>query len=333
MTTRSAELLDLTSPLPPDIETRDLGRYGRLQCNAPLPFADAQRLDAALMRHPDTLLRLYPRTGRKHPDPAFLAALPALRCLWIEANAGDLVDLAPLSALPVALCELTLDTLAQGSDAGRDRPKRGLEALARLQALERLCLCGRLADLGFLRALTGLRQLSLWRTQLKSLAGIETCAALESLELHACGARDLAPLAALTRLASLEIESRSPLDGMEHLPGLAALRQLRLLGAGFKQPLLPLSALTALRVLVFDGPPTPQNLASIAAAPALRCLILPRSAGLRDAGDFEPLRGHPSLLELRIDSFDAALHARISDRFGWKLAYCNYPAPEYLAAD
>jgi hypothetical protein len=67
-----------------------------------------------------------------------------------------------------------------------------------------------------------------------------------------------------------------------------------------------------------------------AAAPSLRCLILSGSPSLHGVAALQPLASYQTLEELRIESFDERLASEVSSRYGWKVAYCNIPAEEYL---
>ncbi|WP_440224657.1 hypothetical protein ACQQ2N_05375 [Dokdonella sp. MW10] len=323
----------LKSPLKEGTFDRDLSAFERLQSTRALDAADCARLDAYLERHPETPYRLYTEVPGKPVDYAFLALLPALRHLWIEADAGDLVDLSPLRVLPEGLVSLGLDTVQFGSDPKRDRPKTGTAALGHLRHLGQLSVCGRLRDLAFLADLGRLEALSLWRNRLATLAGIEVCGALRSLDLRSAGPRDLAPIAALTSLRMLSIDHHPGITSIEPLLALRDLRQLRLLSCSITTDLPSLHGMTSLRVLLLDKLVTPSNLANIAAAPALRCLILDRSPALHAIEALRPLAGHPTLRELRLDSDNDGLHKAIRDTYGWKVAYANYPADEYLVDD
>lgn len=305
---------------------------GRLQCSRQLSDGDCAKLDAFLREHPQVLLRVYkaPKSSWDF-DLGFLARLPSLRHAWIEADAGDLNDLRPLEALPAALRTLTLDTVAQSGDSKRDKPKQNADSLRRFTALTELVLCGQFKDLAFLPALTGLQRLGLWRNKLASLAGVEALPALRYLELRTCGAKDLTPLAALDELRALEISNERGLAGLAVLSGLRRLQRLWLIACGASLQLPSLADLPELRVLVLDKLATPHNLQAAASARGLRCLILSGS-GKINPDDFQPLAGHPSLRELRIESFNEKLWKAISDRYGWKVDYCNYPADEHLSA-
>lgn len=206
----SGSCIQLRSPLASDsFPQRGLEPNGRFQSTRELIAADCLRFNAYLEKHPQTLYRLYTSDGGRAPDYAFLDALPALRELWLEAKAGDLIDLTPLRQLPPALRVLTLDTVMAYSDPKLDRPKTNIDALARLERLEELTLCGRLRDLGFLAGLARLEKLSLWRTKLNTLNGIEHCRSLKELKLVSSGAKSLGPIGELAALERLELERHS----------------------------------------------------------------------------------------------------------------------------
>ncbi len=303
----------------------------RLQCSRTLGVAACAALDAFLHARPDSLLRVYKARGSAWSfDPSFLARLPSLRRLWIDADAGDLVDLAALDAVPAAIEELTLDTLAVGSSKGKDKPKQSVESLRRFASLRTLAICGALRDLGFLAGFAQLRTLVLWRCKLRSLAGLEHAHGLADLQLHASGAKDLSPLAELVSLRSLEVHDQRTMTDLSPLGRLASLERLWIVSCGTALALPSLAGCPALKVLVVDKLATPANLERIASAPALRCLVLSGCPSLHDVDALAPLAGHPALRELRIESGDERLYRAIRDRYGWKVDYCNYPAGEYL---
>jgi len=297
----------------------------RLQCSTSLDEATCRRVDDFLRERPEELLRVYKRHGSDWTyDLTFLRHLPSLRRLWIDADAGDLNDLAPLEVLPEGLVELTLDTVAYGSDKARDKPKQNAAILRRFRSLESLSICGALRDLDFLAGLPQLRSLHLWRNKLRDLRGIEHVAGLRHLELHASGARDLAPLRGLAALESLEIWDQRTMLDLAPLGDLHALASLQLVSCGKTLDLPSFAANCALRVLVIDKLATPANLAHVAAAPALRCLVLSGSPAFVDADALQALAGHPTLRELRLEYDDESEVEDIRRRYGWKVAYCNF---------
>lgn len=320
----------LESPVPPYAMNQRIQAYDAVASRRELTADDCALFNAYLQANPATHYRLFTHPGKPPPGYEFLGGLPALRSLAITADAGDLIDLAPLGHLPPDLRWFSLDTLAMFTDPKLDRPKQHVEVLARLRQLETLILNGRLRDLAFLASFGRLRTLYLGRTRLATLDGIEACAALAELTLETTGAKDLAPLAALTELQSLELDRNPRIVSLEPLLALKRLRQLRIRASTVEGELPSLRALESLRVLALEKLATPQNLARIAAAPALRCLILSGSRALHDVDALSPLAGHPTLRELRIETHDPRIRQSIRERYGWKVEYCNLPADEYL---
>jgi|GEM_PF-6742388 len=285
----------LYSPLTSVQLTKSVEDYERLQVDGELTQADCAVLDGFLAAHPTKLFRVYHRHDEPLYDLAFLRWLPALRELWLEVGAGELNDLVPLAQLPSGIRSLTLDTLAKFSKPAADKPKRELAFLARLQALDALCLCTRLKDLRFLAQVAPLRRFSLWRCGLKELEGIDVQSGIEELELVASGAKDLAPLRALSRLRCLTLQDHRGLKDMRPLAELASLEELSLLSPA-RDAVLPedWSGLSQLRVLRLCGVPQLTDLRFVHQLPALRHLVLndPEHDTLEI---FAALRGHPTL--------------------------------------
>lgn len=324
-------VVELKSPVAATGLPGSLVENGRLQVSQPLTDGDCAVLNEFLAKHPQVMLRVWhvPKS-RARFDYKQLERLPALRHLWIEADAGELNDLAPLAGLPVGLKSLTLDTLAPQSDTAKDKPKKNAAVLSRLVALEALTICGQLANLDVLAPLSSLRRLGLWRCKLSSLAGVEKLGALQHLQLRAAGAKDLMPLAGLAGLKSLEVWDQRNLASLEPLSTLIGLERLWLISCGAALALPAFAPLTKLKVLLIDKLANPDNLHQIAGAPALRCLILPGSNALVKVEALAPLAGHPTLREVRLETFNEKVCKAMTDKYGWKIEYCNYPADEYL---
>lgn len=319
--------VEITSPASlADLEASLDG--GRLQCSHALSVNDCAVVDAFLARHPRQCLRIH---GGAVRDLGFLAHLPSLRDAWIDADAGDLPDLDALGHLPNELEALVLDTLARFSDPKLDKPKTGTQQLTRFKEMRTLTLCSRLRDLGFLAGLPSLAWLALWRNGLKDLGGIEACGGLADLVLRASGAKSVAPLRALARLRSLEIWDQRGLTDLQALAGLPALARLWIVSCGRDLALPSFAGFEALRVLVLHTGGNAAGLERIAEAPGLRCLVLGNEPALNAVEALRPLAGHPTLQEVRIDSPSEALRAAISEAYGWKVQYANWPADEYLA--
>ena len=299
---------------------------GRLQCGSPLREADCRVVDAFLGRHPAVCLRAMLDGGA---DLSFLRHVPSLRDAWVSAMPGTLNDLAPLQHLSAGLRALVLDTLEVGGDKARDQPKANAQELARFAALAELCVCGALKDLGFLTGLAQLQRLRLWRNKLKSLAGIEALRGLLHLELKSSGARDLGPVGELGELRSLDVWDQRGIEGLEALARLPKLSRLWLMSCGKGLPLPSFAGFASLRVLVLHSMADRASIEAVASAPALRCLILSNAIDANWVEALRPLAGHPSLREVRIDDSERSGPA-ITSAYGWKVAFPNFPADEYL---
>ena len=304
---------------------------GWLNCSESLSEVDCGVVNAFLETNPDQTLRIY-----KQQDTAwdfnlqFIASLPALRHLWLVADAGDLNNLEVLRGLPQELKSLILDTVARYSDKALDKPKTHVEVLSCLRELEDLTVCGKLTDVDFLASMTALRTLALWRNKLKSLCGIGSAPGLEHLVLKSPGPRSVGPLSHLQRLKSLEVWDQRNLCDLNELAALPSLARLWLLSCSNDLPIPSLHGFQSLRVLVLHSNSMLENLASIAQAPALQCLVLSNSPVFYSVESLKPLAGHPTLRELRICSNNDRLKQSIADRYGWKVEYSNFPADEYL---
>ena len=304
---------------------------GWLQCSESLEAVDCGVVNAFLEKNPDLALRIYKQPGTEwNFNLQFIASLPALRHLWLVAEAGDLNDLAVLRSLPQGLKSLILDTVARYSDKKQDKPKTHVEVMSRLSELEDLAVCGRLTNIDFLASMTALRTLGLWRNKLKSLTGIGSAGNLEHLVLKSPGPKSVAPLRDLKRLKSLEVWDQRNLSDLRQLSALPDLARLWILSCGNNLPLPSFQGFGSLRVLVLHSNSVLENLASISQAPALQCLVLSNSPIFYSVESLEPLAGHPTLRELRICSNNDRLKQSISDRYGWKVEYSNFPSDEYL---
>ena len=161
------------------------------------------------------------------------------------------------------------------------------------------------ASLDGLRALSGLRELSLFQVRYSGgYAFLEDLSGLTRLQLVAhAPMRDLSPLAGLTALRSLNIPVASGAD-LSPLRGLTALRELSLgsKGTGLLDlsPLMhaadPLPALEDLRVY---GAPMHQLVALAARLPGLRSLTLSHTGELVRV-DLSPLAALGALRSLRL---------------------------------
>lgn len=304
---------------------------GWLQCSESLEEIDCSVVNAFLKKNPAQALRIYKKPDTDWDfDLQFIADLPALRHLWLVADAGDLNDLSVLRRLPQEMKSLILDTVARFSDKNRDKAKTHVEVLSRLSELVDLTVCGQLTNIAFLAPMTALRTLALWRNKLKSLAGIGSVLGLEHLVLKSPGAKSVGPVGDLKCLKSLEVWDQRNLSELNELAALPAMARLWLLSCGSDLAIPSLHGFKSLKVFVLHSNSLLKNLASISQAPALECLILSNSPAFYSVESLKPLAGHPTLRELRICSNNDRLKHSIADRYGWKIEYSNFPADEYL---
>lgn len=303
---------------------------GSVQCARPLSADQARDLDAHLARHPRAWLRVYRELGDDVSfDLDFLAGLPALRHLHLDADAGRLNDFAALSAVPAGLESLSIDTVARFSDKALDKPKRNTHELGRFRALRSLQLCGKLSDVSFLPQLPGLASLSLWRNGLRSLEGVDALQALRTFDIHFNPSAPLHPLAACAALDALEVWDARGLDGdaFAH-PGV---RRAWFLSCGKGFTIRAGADWSALRVAVIHSADGPANLRRLASAPRLACLVLSNTPAKLAFEDFAPLFGHPTLREVRADEVKDGVLERLAAEQGWRCDPApNFPADAYL---
>lgn len=324
-------VVELNNGMPAQALNRALAPNGRLQCAEALEARTCEVVDTFLQTHPDVLLRIYQRLGSGPLlDLRFLEHIASLRKLSIEANAGELNDLSPLTSVPSEVVDLVVDTLAPFSDKAKDKIKQNTEVLKKFLALRSLSFCGRLAGLAFLQDLPELRRLQLWRCRLKNLSGIEGLTGLEALQLVASGANDLAPLGQLQGLRSLALRDQRNILTLAPITDLGRLQQLWVISCGSQLRVPSLHRLTELRVVVVDKLTSSDALRQIATATGLRCLVLSGSPELASINALAPLADHPSLREVRLETHDQQILRGISEHYGWQTRYCNFPADEYL---
>lgn len=202
-----------------------------------------------------TSLRTLDLTNNQIRDVAPLAALTALTRLKLWSN--EIVDLSPLSALD-RLVDLDIGANSSYDPHGNYRSITDLAPLRALTALTRLRVFALtlVSDVSPLAHLTNLKELLLSGSRsLGDGAGISplsSLTALTSLVIFDSGIRDVAALASLTRLVSLDISCNASGDGLcarsGALTGLTALEALRIRNCAIRSELSP-HAFSALRRL------------------------------------------------------------------------------------
>ena len=272
-----------------------------------------------------SLKKLVVGGGHIEPDLEPLRALVGLRRLGLHALKRDPIDVVRSLRSLVAL------------DLSQIAVPVSMSALAELTELEELeVILGPVTDLAPLRFLTKLRVLNLaathiraWpplrdlprleelkvtQTSLPGLAGVEHGLALRKLEAGPSDARafsDLSPLAGLSRLEELSLESLDHLVDLSPLRALTGLRVLHLADCAARD-LAPLAALISLEDLSLPGTPV-EDLAPLAGLQELRFIRLARCDALQsirplaacprlefiDCDDCDALRGPRSLEQLR----------------------------------
>lgn len=318
--------------LPNSCEIHDRAS-GSIQCAQSLNEEECAVLDSYLALNPKAYLRIFKTIDSCWDfDLSFLSRLPSLRHLDIDANAGDLNDLAPLEFVTDKLCSLSLDTVNAFSDKKLDKAKNNVHVLGRFKQLENLQICGQLPNLGFIPNENRIRTLSLWRTKLKSLEGIQTAAALNTLTIHWNGSLSLEPIGRLQKLEAFEVWDSRNICGAEHVAKSTSLQRLWFLSCGKEFRTFEPAHSSNLRVAVIHSSTGPENIQTLSKAKNLRCLIISNSPERLTYADFRPFFNHPSLCEVRADNVEGGVLEALSKDQGWRVSpHPNFPADEYLA--
>lgn len=177
----------------------------------------------------------------------------------------------------------------------------------------------RVADVGRLAGLTGLKSLDLRCTKLSDLSPLSSLAGLESLDVWGTPVRDLSPLKGLTGMQFLNLASTHVSD-LSPLAGLTGLLQLVLTNTPVCD-LSPLAGLTALQSLDLMGVEV-SDLSPLTGLTALQNLEI---ASTR-VSDLSPLAGLTALRKLSIwmmSTSDLSPLARLTDL--WSLDIWNMP--------
>jgi hypothetical protein len=305
---------------------------GSVQSSGPLGEKAALALEPYLASHPKAWLRLYEQRGNS-PDSDLrpLSLLPSLRHLDIDAQPGYLNDLAPLEYVTANLRSLSLDTLAPGGDNKLDKPKVNTDVLRRFEHLGSLEICGRIADLGLIPHGSKIDELSLWRTKLRSLDGIQNASLLKSLTVKWAGPISLSPIVQCAGLRVLELWDSKNTTDARAMAELGKLRRIWFISCGKDFKLCSTAEIPSLRVAVVHSSAGAENIAALAACPRLKCIVISNSPNKLAYEDFRPLFGHQSIREIRADNVEAGVLERLSTTQGWKVSkYPNFPAEEYL---
>jgi hypothetical protein len=244
----------------------------------------------ATLGHLTGLTRLWAAWAPRAPSNGCLeaGALHAIRELGIQraSLSSGLAELAGLQGLKHLFLDRclprdSLQPLAGLIDLVRlraDAPA-GWPALSSLTALEEVAaIQPRLSNLRALRTWTRLRALTLTGAGVRGLAGMEAFTALERLRLAMLNIEDLSPLNGLPRLAEIELTGLLRARDLGPLGTLPSLRRLTIERAGIEdrdivhvETLRPLAAahtleeLTLRATVVDDG-----DLSPLADLPALR---------------------------------------------------------------
>ncbi|WP_460824480.1 hypothetical protein [Lysobacter olei] len=304
---------------------------GSVQCSRRLTPEECVELDAHLQRNPGAWLRIYNPLERPWDfDLSFLGNLPSLRHLDIDADAGQLNDLAALESVTPGLISLSLDTLSRFSEKRLDKPKTNAGSLGRFRRLESLEICGHLKDLGFLCDLGRLSSLSLWRNKLKSLDGIEQLGSLKCFSVRFNGTLAIDAVNACPSLEALEVWDSRGIKGVDRLQH-PAIKRAWFISCGRELELCSGANLPALRVAVLHSSQGSGNISRMASAANLTCVVISNSPDRLAYEDFSPLFGHPTLREVRVDNATATTLQELAARQGWKVTQDpNFPADEYL---
>jgi|CZKU01.1.fsa_nt_gi Leucine-rich repeat (LRR) protein len=328
--TRLTELRDLELSAP---TLRDLWPLARMPGLRRLCLDAEEGLDLSPLR---ALTGLEELRISGCDDLSALEGLPALTDLAISARHGA-PDLEPIWKL-AGLRRLSLyDMKLESTDfvralpslvsltLGSCEPLTDVSALARLADLEELDLSHcpvrdvsslklpklRVLDLEAtairswppLRDLPRLEALNVKFTALTSFAGVEVGLSLRTLEVgfsEGPGLADLAPLAKLTRLETLQLEELPQVADLSPLGALTALRVLAVIDTAARD-LSPLASLAALENVVLTDSPF-ESVEALAGLPKLRLVTLARCTALRS---IRPLARCPALERVDCEDCDA----------------------------
>ena len=224
----------------------------------------------------------------------------------------------------------TLPPLPPGRDlalAALYSYKLDVDALAAQTGVESLKIgdLGGYADLSPLAAMTGLRNLTIYRSRRVKFSTLAKLTQLEALALDDCGNNcDLAAVAKLPRLVSLRVSAgtgqpRNP----KAISGMTRLRRLSLSswrGLGDLSLVAPLTRLEGLEATQTDA----ADLAPLAGLTQLRSLSLAHSGRLKDLTPLLKLRRLASLSLMRCERVTSlATVAKMTSLRELDLSYCD----------
>lgn len=282
----------LGSPPFPEEDLQPLDGASQVNCGYPLDAKSAKQLGTLLATDPGVVLRLYSRGTVGHLEA--LEHMPELHRLKVEdphAKGLDGLRFTPeLRTLVVAGAKPKLSPapvmgLEKLYDLELEQPaNKGLEGLGGLPALRLLGLSGATWPKK-VTSLPKLEGLFLTAVKFAKLPGLPS---IKRLGLYSSANADLAEISQLTTLEWLRLFN---LRGLNVLPDLGRLSNLRYLGLEppvSADDLKQLSALTSLEEL------------------AIKSRDVPAKA-------FEPLKEHPSLKKLRVKLANKAESKLVAD--------------------
>ena len=214
-------------------------------------------------------------------DLAWITGLRKLRKLYLyRSNVNDLKPLADLQALETVCIHGKV---------------RDLSPLARLPRLQKLSLPGNpVHDLSPIAKLD-LHTLDISKTRVADLAPIAGCMNLRWLDAEGTGISSLIPIRALTEIAHLVIKNCAALGSLDGAEGLTKLRSLDLQDAPLVADLRPLTGLSALQLLSVERCPAVTDFGVLAAVVSLTGLSIKHCPQLADIAWVGSLSGLKSL--------------------------------------
>ena len=267
-----------------------LNENGLIPLTEPLTEADYRLLARVIAEHPSVGFYVYQDLEGHFRDLDFLRHFTGLRQLHVRGLRG-LRDVGGLEYVAPDLETLSIGELR--------RFRLSLGFLRSCRRLRRLEIEGHTRDIEAIGELNELRELKLRSITLPDLALLKPLSKLESLDLKLGGIRDLRHLPEIGRLRYFEAWRIRGLEDLSPLAGVTTLQKLFLQTLNRVTDLPEMGRLELLRSVSLEALKGVRDLAPLARAPALEQLWLFQMDQLQPK-DLAVLLGHPTLRELNV---------------------------------